>query len=98
MILPSGLIDHFKIVEVRELCRLSDKQMFYELHLEEENVLHSGFDSSRYESKGFTEITVQDFPLRGKDVFLVIKRRRWRNKANPGEIVRNDYSYIAEGS
>ncbi|MBS1739016.1 MAG: transposase family protein [Bacteroidetes bacterium] len=98
LLLPEGLLEHFKLVEVKELCRLTDKKLFYELHLEENNVLHSGYESSLYESKDFTEIRVQDFPLRGKDVFLVIRRRRWRNKTNPKEIVRNDYTYIAEGS
>ncbi|MBS1777292.1 MAG: transposase family protein [Bacteroidetes bacterium] len=98
LLLPEGLLEHFKLVEVKEFCRLTDKKLFYELHLEENNVLHSGYESSLYESKDFTEIRVQDFPLRGKDVFLVIRRRRWRNKTNPKEIVRNDYTYIAEGS
>jgi hypothetical protein len=98
LILPALLLEHFILTEVKELCRLSDKKVFYELHLEETNVLHNVSDSSQYESKGFTQITVQDFPLRGRDVFLVIRRRRWGNKSNPKDIVRNDYSYIAEGS
>jgi hypothetical protein len=98
LILPAGLLEHFILSEVKELCRISDKKLFYELHLEEKNVLYNVSDKSQYESKGFTQITVQDFPLRGKDVFLVIRRRRWRNKSNPKDIVRNDYSYIAEGS
>lgn len=98
LILPEGLLDYFMIKEVKELCRLSDKKLYYELHLEENNKLHSGYDASQYESKGFTEVTVQDFPLRGKDVFLVVRRRRWRNKQNPKDIVKNDYSFIAEGS
>jgi hypothetical protein len=98
LILPAGLLEHFILSEVKELCRISDKKLIYELHLEEKNVLHNVSDKSQYESKGFTQITVQDFPLRGKDVFLVIRRRRWRNKSNPKDIVRNDYSYIAEGS
>jgi len=98
LILPAGLLEHFILSEVKELCRVSDKKLFYELYLEEKNVLHNVSDRSQYESKGFTQITVQDFPLRGKDVFLVIRRRRWRNKSNPKDIVRNDYSYIAEGS
>jgi len=98
LILPAGLLEHFILSEVKELCRISDKKLFYELHLEEKNVLYNVSDKSQYESKGFTQITVQDFPLRGKDVFLVIRRRRWRDKSNPKDIVRNDYSYIAEGS
>jgi hypothetical protein len=32
------------------------------------------------------EITIQDFPIRGKIYFFHIKRRRWTNKTN-GEIV-----------
>ena len=83
LLLPGGLLEYFKIKEVRELCRLKDKQTFYELHLEEKNNLHSGYKAEDYESKGFTEITIQDFPLRGKDVFLVIRRRRWRHKTDP---------------
>jgi hypothetical protein len=74
LILPDGMLNYFSIIDVKELCRLSDKKTFYELHIEENNELHSGYDASQYESKGFTEITIQDFPLRGKDVFLVIKR------------------------
>jgi len=35
------------------------------------------------------EITIQDFPLRGKFVYLHIKRRRWTTKTN-GKIVKRD--------
>lgn len=98
LLLPEGLLSYFDMVEVKELCRIKDKHTFYELHLEEQNVLHSGYNPVEYESKGFTEITVQDFPLRGKDVFLVIRRRRWRHKLDPKQIVKNDYNFIAEGS
>jgi hypothetical protein len=98
LLLPEGMLNYSGITEVKELCRLSDKKIFYELHIEENNELHSGYDAAQYESKGFTEITIQDFPLRSKDVFLVIRRRRWRNKNNPQEIVKNDSGFIAEGS
>jgi hypothetical protein len=66
--------------------------------LEEKNQLPSGYDSTLYESKGFYEDkTIQDFPIRGKAVYLVVRRRRWRLKSDPKSIIQNDYSFIAEG-
>ncbi len=97
--LPAGLLEHFAIVEVKDLGDVSIKEMFYEIHLEENNIIPHGYDPSQYESKGFyAEVTIQDFPIRGKAVYLVIRRRRWRHKNNPKEIIRNNYSFVAEGS
>jgi hypothetical protein len=98
LVLPEGLLQHFALNEVEVLGDVATKKEFYQIHLEEKNELQPGYDASQYESKGFTEITIQDFPLRGKAVYLVIKRRRWRNKKDPKQIIRNDYSFVAEGS
>ena len=43
------------------------------------------------------EITIQDFPLRGKTVLLHIKRRRWLDKASK-KIVQRDWNLVAKGS
>jgi hypothetical protein len=43
------------------------------------------------------EVTVQDFPLRGKKVFLHIKRRRWLDKTSK-EIVQRDWNLVAQGT
>ena len=96
--LPVGLLEHFSITTVLELCKVKEKQHFIEISLEENNKILKDVDSSLYESKGFTEITIQDFPIRGKAVFLKIKRRRWRLKDNHGVVIRNDFSFVAEGS
>lgn len=96
--LPEGLLAHFSIKEVLLLGDVSSKKMFFEIHLEEDNAILGDFDTTQYESKGFTEITIQDFPIRGKAVYLKIKRRRWRHKQRPNEIIRNDFSFVAEGS
>jgi hypothetical protein len=67
--------------------------------LEEKNFLPPGYSNDCYESKGFSSSSrVQDFPIRGKAVYLIIKKRRWRDKATKKEIIQNDYSFIAEGS
>lgn len=96
--LPEGLLAHFFITEVLLLGDVAGKKMFFEIYLEEENEILGGYDKSQYESKGFTEITIQDFPIRGKAVYLKIKRRRWRHKQRPKEIIRNDFSFVAEGA
>ena len=97
--LPAELLVHFTIVSLKELGAVATKELFYEISLEENNEIPKKYEAGNYESKGFyTEVTIQDFPIRGKAVYLLIKRRRWRHKSNPKDIIRNDYSFIAEGS
>mgnify|MGYP001194454640 FL=1 len=98
MFLPLGLLEHFSIKDVKELGDVSTKKMQYEIYLEENNEILGDYDISQYESKGFTEVTLQDFPIRGKAVFLKIKRRRWRHKEMKNEIIRNDFAFVAEGA
>ena len=98
LFLPESLLFHFELILVKELGEISSKKMVYHIYLEEQNQLPLGYDKRHYESKGFyPEKTVQDFPIRGKGVYLIIKRRRWRHKESKKEI-RSDYSFIAEGS
>lgn len=96
--LPSGLLEHFVITDFKETVRNEEKQTSFFIYLEEKNELPDGYDSSLYESKGFYgEKTVQDFPIRGKALYLVVKRRRWRLKSDPNILIKSDYSFIADG-
>ena len=96
--LPESLLNHFDLLNVTELGEVSSKKMIYHIELAEKNDLPKGYNRLNYESKGFyPEKTIQDFPIRGKAVYLVIKRRRWREKQSRIEI-KSDYSFIAEGS
>jgi len=96
--LPKGLLEHFQITDFHELGHIATKTDSYFIFLEEKNELPSFYDKTLYESKGFyEEKTIQDFPIRGKAVYLVVKRRRWRLKSEPKEIIKSDYSFIAEG-
>jgi len=97
-VLPGELLEHFDINKVNELCDIKTKNIFLSVDLDEKNNLPPGYDSSCYQSKGFmSDKTIQDFPLRGKAVFLTIRRRRWRHKQTKEEI-RSDYSFITEGA
>lgn len=91
-LLPEGILDYFEIVkdEIQD-----DRVHFY---LEEKNILPERYHSERSQSKGFTpEITVEDFPLRGKPVLLHIKRRRW-TLIDTGKIVKRDWGLVAKGT
>lgn len=96
--LPELVLEHFRIVAYHKLGNIETKKMEFEIHLDELNELPPGCVEEEYESKGFLPATrVQDFPIRGKAVYLLIRRRRWRHKQTRKE-VSNDYSLIAEGS
>ena len=97
--LPQGLLKYFTITNLEELGEVSSKRMVLQIDLEEINLLPEGYDSEAYESKGFYPVTlIQDFPIRGKAVYLALKRRRWRHKIHRNQVIHNDYSIIAEGS
>lgn len=97
--LPEELLQHFEILKIEELGDLATKKDIIQITLEEINTVPNGYDSADYESKGFYPFkSIQDFPIRGKALYLVIKCRRWRNKLDKNKVIHNDYSFIAEGS
>lgn len=97
-VLPEELLENFDIIYFKELYDIESKKAFLSVDLEEKNILPSGYGRSSYESKGFlSSKKIQDFPLRGKAVYLNIKRRRWRHKETKEE-VRSDYSFITDGT
>jgi len=65
--------------------------------LDEKNIIQKDVVVSDFESKGFLPASrVQDFPIRGKALYLVFRRRRWRHKITKKE-VSNDISFVAKG-
>ena len=91
-LLPEGVLDYFDIVDHKSS---EGKIHFY---LEEKNELPKAYKSEVAQSKGFLpEITIEDFPLRGKSVLLHIKRRRWTLKET-GKIIKRDWDLIAKGT
>ena len=97
--LPEELLQHFEILKIEELGDLATKKDIIQITLEEINTVPNGYDPVDYESKGFYPFkSIQDFPIRGKALYLVIKCRRWRNKLDKNKVIYNDYSFIAEGS
>ena len=95
---PSELMDYFLITGFQTLCDVETKSEYMLIDFEERNELPVGYLVVDFESKGFMDSKlIQDFPLRGKAVFLRIKKRRWRHKQT-GEVIKRDFSFIADGS
>jgi hypothetical protein len=86
------IVEHFNLVDTKiELEKMH-------LYFEEKNTPPKEFNNRQLVSKGFlNEITIQDFPLRGKLVYLYIKRRRWTDKESQA-IIQRDWNIIAQGT
>ena len=91
-ILPAGMLEYF------QLNNVTTHESIIHIHLEENNTVPEEYKAVRLTSKGFyDEIKVQDFPLRGKKVFLLVKRRRWLNE-DTGDIVHRNWDLVAQGT
>ncbi|MFT4734942.1 MAG: hypothetical protein ACI9K1_001899 [Arcticibacterium sp.] len=78
--------------------KLATKEEGYSIHLVERNILQIGYSSDLFETKNFTKPSlIQDFPARGKFIFLSMKRRRWREKNSKNNIIRRDLSFLTNG-
>jgi hypothetical protein len=78
-VFPEELLRYFDIVESGIHTDKPTGEDYLEVVFEEKNTLPEGYSKDAYESKGFFDKRVQDFPLRGKAVFLKVRRRRWRH-------------------
>ena len=92
LLLPEGTLDYFIISDVKE----SSTEIV--IYLEEKNEVPDEYSKMKVESKGFYDpVVVQDFPVRGKKLFLNIRRRRWIVKED-GRYVSRNWKLVAEGS
>lgn len=92
LILPEGLSDYFDFDKVETIGGSTY------IYLVEKNIHPKEFSGNSLLSKGFfEEISVRDFPLRGKPCYLKLKRRKWLNTVT-GRIVSRDWDVVAEGT
>ena len=90
--MPELLIAHF------DITKHETKQDVLHLYFEEKKDIPKEFSSAMVISHGFhKEVKVQDFPVRGKRVYLYIKRRRWMDKQTK-EVVQRDWNLVAQGT
>ncbi|WP_445210004.1 ISAon1 family transposase N-terminal region protein [Bacteroides caecimuris] len=94
VVFPEVLMEYF------EISGWHDDSVKIEVWLDERHYLErSDYKSGSVISHGFTdEKVIQDFPLRGKPVYLHVRRRRWYDKAT-GETFSYTYDDLtAEGT
>jgi len=92
LLLPEFLVDYFEVLRYEK-----DGDNLH-LYFEEKNVPPSAFSEQKLISKGFfDEIIIQDFPIRGHNAFLHIKRRRWLSLTT-GNVVFRNWDQVAKGT
>ena len=92
-LLPEELFEYFDLVSVEES---NEKEL--RLYLDEKKIFPPELKNKSLISYGFDDaIKVQDFPLRKKSVYLIVRRRRWQDKET-GNIYSRSWDLTASGS
>lgn len=92
IILPKEVLDYFTITQIKQ------NQDELSIYLDEINKIPSEYINDKVITKGFyEEAKIQDFPIRGKAVYLYVRRRRWLNEST-GEYVCRDWNLLAKGT
>ena len=92
LLLPEVLVTYFDLTE----HEVKDEEIHF--YFTELNDIPKELTGVKLHSKGFfPEATVQDFPIRGKNVFLHITRRRWLD-GSTGNVVTRDWRLVAKGT
>ena len=92
LLLPEGTLNYFDVINVVE-----DSTQIV-IYLEEKNLIPDEYKDLETESKGFYEpVVVRDFPIRGREVFLNVRRRRWIIKPG-GQYISRNWQLVASGT
>ena len=92
LLLPKVLIEYFELTK----HKIEGEEIHF--YFTENNTTPIEFKNQKLTSKGFfPEATIQDFPLRSKQVFLHVTRRRWLNETK-NKVVSRDWDLVAKGT
>lgn len=88
LILPNEIIESFNLVDIKE------SQTIYELYLEEKtSLVPESLLGKAVILDGFCNpLSLLTFPQKGKPTYLIIKRRRWKEKGGSTHY-SNEYSF-----
>ncbi len=91
-ILPEGILSWFDLRDVRVNKKDEETKVFH-IYLDENDLTPDNRED--LSPNGFTRESIfNDFPLRGNEVLLHVRRRRWKDAA--GENVMTDMDLIQE--
>ena len=92
LLLPPEIFEYFEII------RIDIKEKEVHVHIDEKNIKPEGYELVKLISKGFHKsVTIQDFPIRDKAMFLHIRRRRWFSEST-NKTVERDWELVAKGT
>ena len=92
-VFPAVITENFEFVN----CEESAERLDYWLD-ERGYMSREDYKKGSVREYGFTdERVIQDFPIRGKAVYLHVRRRKWRDTED-GSIFTYDYDLTEEGS
>jgi hypothetical protein len=91
--LPKGTTEWFEIISHTQ------DQGNLRIVLEEKNIppVTENEKDKKIISKGFSEITITDFPIRGRRTLLTFKRRYWKIEGQK-ELLKRDISLMFPGT
>lgn len=92
LLLPEELFNYFDLIHLE----IIDNEVH--AYLDEEDIKPEEYKNEKLTSKGFhSAITIQDFPIRDKPLFLHIRRRRWIIEST-GQVVSRNWDTVAKGT
>lgn len=92
-LLPKELLDYFELKAIKEEEK---KQLF--LYLDEKSIKPIEHSDKELVANGFDEpVCIQDFPIRDKAAYLIVRRRKWIDK-HTGKVYSKRWDLTAKGS
>ena len=83
LIFPKNIFEWFTVVQATR-----DKETVH-IIFEEKNVPPGDHAGKTIVSKGFHDITITDFPIRGRRTLFTFRRRRWQVEGEPSLLKRD---------
>lgn len=92
-LLPEEFFQFFDFKEIKE-----DANKSLLLHLDEKPIKPVEHSDKELVSNGFDEpVRIQDFPIRDKAVYFVVRRRKWKDKKT-GKIYSKNWKLTANST
>lgn len=92
-LLPKEISEFFDLKEIREV---EENKLL--LYLDEKFIKPTEHSNKELTSNGFDDpVSIQDFPIRDKAAYLIVRRRKWKEKQT-GKIYCKQWDLTAKGS
>jgi hypothetical protein len=78
LIFPENTFEYFDMVSGERDDKLPRREQTVSIIFEEKNIPPEYDATKKILSKGFTDITIADFPIRGRKTLLTFRRRYWQ--------------------